>query len=608
MDVFDVIQLAGGLAFFLFGMNLLSTSLETMVGGKLESILKKMTSNRFKSLALGAAITIAIQSSSAMTVMLVGLVNSGIMELGQSIGVIMGSNIGTTLTAWILSVAGIDGGNIFIQLLKPESFSPIIALVGASFVMFSKSSKKKSVGTIMLGFAILMTGMTFMSSSVSGLRDEPFFAEAMTMFNNPIVGVLIGAVITAVIQSSAASLGILQSLSLTGSISFGMAMPIIMGQNIGTCITALLSSIGTNKNAKRVTAVHIYFNVIGTIVCLSIFYLVNSFVNFAFVDQPISPVGIAVVHSCFNVFTTFLLLPFTKQLEKLAKITVRDKPGTQRQEVMLDERLLLSPSFAIAESRNFTVKMAELARTTILDSIKLISHYDQKLADRIEENEHEIDVYEDKLGTYLVKVSSKNLSHADSNEVSQLLHTIGDLERIGDHAVNLLRVAKEIHEKKLVFSEKATVELSVLTQAIEDILNMTVDAFEKHDDELAYKVEPLEQVIDALKLELKNRHIKRLQEGRCTIELGFVLTDILTNYERISDHCSNIAVCQIQIDKDTMDTHGYLDEVKNSGEPKFLEYFNDYKSQYILPLSVSSPSKSYQPAASESATGAEAAG
>lgn len=599
MSIFDVIQLAGGLAFFLFGMHLLSTSLETMVGGKLESVLKKMTSNRFKSLALGAAITIAIQSSSAMTVMLVGLVNSGIMELGQSIGVIMGSNIGTTLTAWILSASGIDSGNMFVQLLKPETFSPIVALIGASFVMFAKSSKKKNIGTIMLGFAILMTGMSFMSDSVSGLRDEPFFAEAMTMFNNPLIGVVIGAVITAIIQSSAASLGILQSLSLTGSISFGMAMPIIMGQNIGTCITALLSSIGTNKNAKRVTAVHIYFNVIGTILCLSLFYLVNSFMNFAFVDQPISPLGIAVVHTCFNVFTTIVLLPFTQLLEKLAKITVRDsKPNAQKQEVMLDERLLLSPSFAIAESRNLTISMAELVRSTILDSIKMINKYDPKMAEKIEENEHEVDMYEDKLGTYLVKISSKNLSHSDSNDVSQLLHTIGDLERIGDHAVNLLRVAKEIYDKKLVFSEKARTELDIITSAIEEILNMTIEAFKNHDDELAYRVEPLEQVIDGLKSELKNRHIRRLQDGKCTIELGFVLSDILTNYERISDHCSNIAVCQIQIDKDAMDTHGYLDEVKNSGEPKFLEYFNDYKSQYILPSSASSPDKRYQPAVS----------
>lgn len=595
MDIFDVINLAGGLAFFLFGMHLLSTSLETMVGGKLESILKKMTSNRFKALALGAVITIAIQSSSAMTVMLVGLVNSGIMELSQSIGVIMGSNIGTTLTAWILSAAGIDSNNVFMELLKPESFSPIIALIGAGLVMFAKSSKKKSIGTIMAGFAILMTGMTFMSASVNGLKDEPFFAEVMTMFNNPLIGVVIGALFTAIIQSSAASLGILQSLSLTGSISFGMAMPIIMGQNIGTCITALLSCIGTNKNARRVTAVHISFNVIGTMICLTLFYGINSFVQFSFVDQPISPVGIAVVHTCFNVFTTAILLPFTKQLEKLAKLMVKDKPGTKSQDVMLDERLLLSPSFAIAESRNITVDMAELARSTILKSIEMIKSYDAKTAEKIEEDEHKIDVYEDRLGTYLVKISSKSLSHSDSNDVSQLLYTIGDLERIGDHAVNLLSVAREINDKKLVFSEKANKELAVLTQAITDILNLTIDAFMSHDDDIAYKVEPLEQVIDGLTLELKNRHIKRLQDGKCTIELGFVLSDILTNYERISDHCSNIAVCQIQIDKDSMDTHGYLDEVKNSGEPKFIKYFDDYKSKYILPMSASSSDESYQP-------------
>lgn len=597
MDVFDIIKLAGGLAFFLFGMNLMSTSLETMVGGKLESVLKKMTSNKMKSLALGAIITIAIQSSSAMTVMLVGLVNSGIMELSQTIGVIMGSNIGTTFTVWILSAAGIQGGNIFTQLLQPENFSPIIALVGAAMVMFSKHSKRKNIGQILVGFALLMTGMTLMSNSVSGLKDEPFFAEAMTMFNNPLFGVLIGAGITAIIQSSAASMGILQSLSQTGSITFGMALPIIMGQNIGTCITALISSIGTHKNAKRVTAVHIYFNVIGTIICLSLFYLANSIFHFSFTEQPISMIMIAVVHTCFNVFTTAVLLPFSKQLEKLATITVKDKGETAKNQdsVLLDERLLLSPSFAIAESKNITVNMAELVRATIIDSISLITSYDPKKAELIEECEHKIDVYEDKLGTYLVKISAKNLTRTDSNDVAQLLHTIGDLERIGDHAINLLRVSREIHEKKLFFSEKATKELAVLTQAIIDILNLTFDAFEKHDDALAYKVEPLEQVIDSLKLELKNRHIKRLQDGKCTIELGFILSDILTNFERISDHCSNIAVCQIQIDNDTMDTHGYLDEVKNSGQPEFVKYYDEYKAHYVLPLSVSSPEASYQP-------------
>ena len=589
MDIFSVITLFGGLAFFLYGMHLLSSSLEKMVGGKLERVLRSMTSNRFKSLLLGMAITIAIQSSSAMTVMLVGLVNSGIMELGQSIGVIMGSNIGTTVTAWILSLSGITSDNVFVQLLKPESFSPIIALIGIILIMFTKSSKKKDIGSVCIGFAILMTGMTLMSGAVKPLADLPQFKDILMMLNNPFVAILAGTLITALIQSSAASLGILQSLAMTGGISFSMALPIIMGQNIGTCITALLSSIGTSKNAKRVTAVHIYFNVLGTVICLSGFYLADAIFHFSFTDQPISSFMIAVVHSAFNLLTTFILLPFCKQLEKLAVLTVRDKrvkPGTQGDHtVLLDERLLLSPSFAIAECRNATVRMANTARDTILDAIGLLSHFDEDVAKQIEKNEDKVDQFEDKLGSYLVKISSKNLSHADSNDVSQLLHTIGDFERISDHAVNILRVAREIHDKGLQFSEKAQEELKIFTNAVIEILNITADAFAKNDLQLAYEVEPLEQVIDSLKVELKNRHVRRLQEGKCTIELGFVLSDILNNYERISDHCSNIAVCMIQIKDSAMDTHGYLNEVKTSGEPRFTGYYNRFTDKYTLPKS-----------------------
>ena len=589
MDIFSVITLFGGLAFFLYGMHLLSSSLEKMVGGKLERVLRSMTSNRFKSLLLGMAITIAIQSSYAMTVMLVGLVNSGIMELGQSIGVIMGSNIGTTVTAWILSLSGITSDNVFVQLLKPESFSPIIALIGIILIMFTKSSKKKDIGSVCIGFAILMTGMTLMSGAVKPLADLPQFKDILMMLNNPFVAILAGTLITALIQSSAASLGILQSLAMTGGISFNMALPIIMGQNIGTCITALLSSIGTSKNAKRVTAVHIYFNVLGTVICLSGFYLADAIFHFSFTDQPISSFMIAVVHSAFNLLTTFILLPFCKQLEKLAVLTVRDKrvkPGTQGDHtVLLDERLLLSPSFAIAECRNATVRMATTARDTILDAIGLLSHFDEDVAKQIEKNEDKVDQFEDKLGSYLVKISSKNLSHADSNDVSQLLHTIGDFERISDHAVNILRVAREIHDKGLQFSEKAQEELKIFTNAVIEILNITTDAFAKNDLQLAYEVEPLEQVIDSLKVELKNRHVRRLQEGKCTIELGFVLSDILNNYERISDHCSNIAVCMIQIKDSAMDTHGYLNEVKTSGEPRFTGYYNRFTDKYTLPKS-----------------------
>ena len=434
-----------------------------------------------------------------------------------------------------------------------------------------------------------MTGMTMMSGAVKPLADLPQFKEVLTILDNPIIAILVGAGITALIQSSAASLGILQSLAMTGSISFSMALPVIMGQNIGTCITALLSSIGTTKSAKRVTAVHIYFNVLGTVICLSGFYIANSIFHFTFTDQPISSFMIAVAHSAFNLITTFILLPFCNQLEKLAVITVRDKrlkPGKQDPHaVLLDERLLLSPSFAIAECRNATTKMADLVRDTILDAIGLLSHFDSATAEKIEKNEETIDQYEDKLGSYLVKISSKNLSTSDSNDVSQLLHTIGDFERIGDHAVNLLRVAREIHDKDLKFSEKAQQELEVFTGAIIEILNITTDAFVENNLQLSYEVEPLEQVIDSLKVELKNRHIRRLQEGKCTIELGFVLSDILNNFERVSDHCSNIAVCLIQIKDSTMDTHGYLNEIKTSGDPRFTGYYNRFTSKYTLPES-----------------------
>ena len=508
MDIFSVFTLMGGLAFFLYGMNVLSSALEKMVGGKLESVLRVMTSNRWKGLALGAVITIAIQSSSAMTVMLVGLVNSGIMELSQTIGVIMGSNIGTTLTAWILSAAGIEGDNIWLKMLKPESFSPLLALVGILLIMTCKQGRKRDAGHVLIGFSILMTGMSFMSQSVSPLADMPVFQDILVMFKNPLMGVLLGAVVTGVIQSSAASVGILQSLSMTGSITFGMAIPIIMGQNIGTCVTSLLSSVGANKNAKRVTAVHIYFNVLGTVICLLGFYALNSLFRFEFTDSPINAVGIALVHSLFNFITTALLLPFSKQLEGLAKLTVRD---TNVRETLLDERLMLSPAFAISECRALAVKMAHTARDSMLSAIGLTKEYDDGIAREITEQEEQLDLYEDTLGTFLVKLSSKDLSQADSNEAAELLHAIGDFERIGDHAMNILRAAQEIDDKGLEFSEKAQEELGVITQAIIDILNLTVDSFEREDTRLAARVEPLEQVVDSLKLELKNRHVRRLK-------------------------------------------------------------------------------------------------
>ncbi len=580
MDVFDVFTLLGGLAFFLYGMNVMSSGMAKMAGGRMERLLRSMTSSKLKSLALGVVITAAIQSSSAMTVILVGLVNSGIMELGQTISIIMGSSVGTTMTAWILSSTGIQSSNFFLRMLKPQSFSPLLALAGAILIMTHKEGKKRDVGTILLGFAVLMTGMVFMSSSVSGLRDMPAFQNLLLMFNNPILGVLVGIAFTGIIQSSDASVGILQSLSVTGSITFGMALPLIVGANIGTCATGMLSSIGANKNAKRVAAVHLYFKVIGAVVILSAFYGLNAIFRFDFVNAPVNPLSIAVVHTLFNVINTAISLPFTKQLEKLAVLTIREESGKQE---LLDERLLNTPSFAIAECRNLTNRMAREARDSMLAAISLLDDFQEKTAETINRYEEDIDTFEDKLGTFLVKLSSHDISNADSNEASELLHAIGDFERIGDHAVNILRAAQEIHDKDLRFSEQAQVELAVITRAIVDILNLTVEAFEKDNTALAEKVEPLEQVIDDLKLEVKNRHIKRLQEGRCTIELGFVLSDLLTNYERVSDHCSNIAVAVIQIKDSVMDTHGYLNAVKTAGGPQFTHDFDAYKAAYHLP-------------------------
>ena len=582
MSVFNIITLLGGLALFLFGMSVMSNALEKTAGGKLEKILQKMTDKPIKALLLGAAITATIQSSSAVTVMLVGLVNSGIMQLGQSVGVIMGSNIGTTITAWILSLAGIESDNFFVSLLKPSSFSPIIAFIGIIMMMTSKKTRSKDIGSICMGFAVLMFGMELMSDSMAPLAEMEEFRNIMVMFNNPLLGLIVGIVMTAVIQSSSATVGILQALSLTGGLSYGMAIPLIMGQNIGTCVTALISSVGVSKNAKRVAVIHIYFNLIGTAVLLSLFYGFNAFLDFPFVEKAIAPAGIAIVHSIFNVATTIILFPFGKQLEKLAVKTVKDKEAENKSE-FLDDRLLNSPSLAISECRNYTVKMAQLAKNSLPDSISIIGNYNSKTADKIVENEQALDDYEDKLGTFLVKISSRELTKEDSNTVSTLLHCIGDFERIGDHALNMVKTAKEISDKSISFSSEANAEILVATEAIKQILDITVKAFENNDAELALDVEPLEQVIDALLSEIKNRHISRLTGGNCTIELGFVLSDLLTNYERVSDHCSNIAVSLIQISHSVFDTHEYLNDYKTSGGERFTTAFENYKKQYILP-------------------------
>ena len=582
MTIFNFISLFGGLALFLFGMNTMSGNLEKTAGGKLEKILKVMTDKPIKALLLGTAITATIQSSSAVTVMLVGLVNSGIMQLGQAIGVIMGSNIGTTITAWILSLAGIESDNLFIQLLKPTALSAIIAFIGILLIMTSKKNRTKDIGGICLGFAILMFGMDMMSDAMSPLSEMESFRNLLVMFENPLLGLLLGIVLTAVIQSSSATVGILQALSLTGAISYGMAIPIIMGQNIGTCITAVLSSIGVSKNAKRVSAVHVYFNIIGTAILLTGFYVSNLIFKFAFVETSVDPAGVAIIHSIFNIATTIILFPFSKLLEKLARKTVKDKNATGKS-AFIDDRLLNSPSLAVSESKNHTVKMGQVAIDALLDSISLVEKFDTKTVDRIIESEQKLDDYEDKLGTFLVKVSSHNLTDDDANTVSTLLHAIGDFERIGDHAVNIAKAAQEISDKNISFSDNATAELKVATNAIREILELTEKAFAENDFALAMRVEPLEQVVDDLLAEIKSRHIARLTGGKCTIELGFVLSDLLTNYERVSDHCSNIAVCLIQISKSVFDTHEYLNDYKSSGSETFTTSFEEYKDKYILP-------------------------
>ena len=515
--------------------------------------------------------TAVIQSSSATTVMVVGFVNSGLMKLSQAIGIIMGANVGTTVTAWILTLTGIQGDGFLISMLKPSSFSPILAVIGIGLLMFSKKSKKQAIGSILVGFAVLMFGMETMSDAVAPLSEVPEFTEILLMFSNPILGVLLGAVVTGIIQSSSASVGILQALSATGSVTYGTAIPVIMGQNIGTCVTALLSSINANRSAKRVALVHLYFNIIGTVLFLSLFYLIDAFVDFSFVQDDINSLGIAAIHTAFNLLSTAVMLPFAKGLEKLAYLTIPRKEEPETVE-MVDERLLATPAVAISQCKTLTGKMAELARDTLLASLRMLEHYDEKTAEEIQMNEQSIDQYEDKLCTVLVKLSGNSLADQDSRTVSVLLHVIGDFERIGDHAINLLDSAKEIHEKNMMFSENGRRELGVMSRAVEEIISLSTKAFEQGDLSLAAQVEPLEQVVDALRVEIKNRHVERLRTGECTIESGFVLSDIISNFERVADHCSNIAVCMIQINKNNFETHEYLNEIKSSGDPDFRSH------------------------------------
>ena len=580
MNIFSLFTLCGGLAFFLYGMTVMSKSLEKMAGGRLERLLKRMTSTPIKSLLLGAAITIAIQSSSAMTVMLVGLVNSGVMELGQTIGVIMGSNIGTTLTAWLLSLTGIESESFFVNFLKPKNFSPLLALAGILLIMGSKKQRRRDVGRVMMGFSILMYGMELMSGAVAPLADMPEFTDLMTAFTNPLLGVLVGAAFTGIIQSSAASVGILQALAMTGSVTYGMAIPIIMGQNIGTCVTALISSIGVSRNAKRVSVIHISFNLIGTTVGLIILCGGNALFGFPFLSNSVNAVGIALCHTIFNVCTTILLLPFTRQLEWLAKkaISTEDKPSDF---AFLDPRLLRTPGVAASECASMVNQMGALAQTSMDLVLTQFLQYTDAREEEILSNEDKLDIYEDHLGSYLVQISQHGTSADDMHTISRLLHAIGDFERIGDHVLNLQESAKELRDKQLRFAPTAQKEVEVLTRLLRDLMTAALDCFRKDDPVAAQLVEPLEETMDCLTEEVRNRHIHRLQNGQCTIQLGFVLNDLLNNFERIGDHCSNIAVSVIEEQDSQMASHAYLHDMKKNGE--FAARLQNNLSRYALP-------------------------
>lgn len=576
--LFAALELIGGLAFFLYGMHVMSGGLGKMAGGSLERSLKKATSHPILGMGLGAGITIALQSSSAMTVMLVGLVNSGLMLFSQTISVLMGSNIGTTVTSWILILTGVEGEGLM-ALLKPKYFSPIIAIIGAVLIMMSKKPKRQDLGKILVGFAVLMYGMTFMSEAMSGLKDNPSFQSMLVAFDNPLVAVLASTLFTGIIQSSAATIGIVQALTVTGLITYGNAIPLVLGANIGTCATALLSSVGVTKEAKKVSVVHIIIKIIGAAVFMLVYFIADTAFDLHFLADNPGRHGVAIIHTVFNVVNTLLLFPFQSQLVKLTNALV--KPSKNNGEaVFLDERLISTPSIAVNEAMAQTKRMALLAHKTLEQSLELFHNFDEKAADQIVAYEDELDNYEDKLGSFLVKLSSRALSEYDSRQVSLMLHTIGDFERLGDHAVNLLKGAQEMKEKKIVFSEDAQTEVRNLTDAVNEILAMTVCAFRDSDRAQASHVEPLEQVIDVLIAQSKSRHIERLQLGKCTIQMGFVLSDLLTNYERISDHCSNIAVAVIETGIGSFDTHAYLNDIKTGGSRDFVDDYKRFAEKY----------------------------
>ena len=578
MDIFSILTMVGGLALFLYGMHVMGEGLSKASSGRMERILETLTSNPIKAVLLGTAVTAVIQSSSATTVMVVGFVNSGIMKLSQAIGIIMGANIGTTVTSWLLSLTGIESSSFIMQFLKPTSFSPILAIIGVAMIMFAKNEKKKDVGTIMIGFAVLMFGMDTMSGAVKPLADVPEFTQFLTMFSNPILGLLAGAILTAVIQSSSASVGILQALCVTGSVTFSSALPIIMGQNIGTCITAILSSFGANKNAKRASLVHLSFNVIGTIIGLVLFTLIKSLLQPVLFNEAANHVTIAIAHSVFNVLCTVVLLPASALLEKLALRLIPDK-GKQEVITELDERLLATPSLAIQRCNALVIEMAENAVNAFKNSLLLLKQYDAKKAEQIRKDEARVDHLEDILGTYLVKLSAQQVSDTDSIQISKLLKAIGDFERISDHSVNVVESAEELHEKEIKFSDVAQNEMNTLSMAVAEILDLASMAFIYDNLDIARKIEPLEQVIDDLKTKMRDGHIARLQTGECSIGAGFVWTDLLTNLERTADHCSNVAVCTLDAAENNMNIHESLANIKQNS-PYFKEEYEKYQAKY----------------------------
>lgn len=587
MDFFDLLTMVGGLALFLYGMHLLSEGLEKLSGGRLERVLENLTNNRIKAVLLGAGVTAVIQSSSATTVMVVGFVNSGIMKLSQAIGIIMGANVGTTITSWLLSLTGIESDNFLLQLVKPTSFSPVLAVIGVIFIL--KNGKKRDLGSILVGFAILMTGMDTMSSAMKPLSQVPWFTGLFTMFTNPLLGLLVGALLTAVIQSSSASVGILQALCATGSISYAAAVPIILGQNIGTCVTAMMSGVGASKNARRASIVHLLFNVIGTAIFLTVFYVLHAFIDFEFMQNAADSTGIALVHTGFNVAATLILFPFADYLEKLSFILIRPDEEEERQArenelfAKMDERFLGTPSFALEQAFSYTLKMAEITKESLNKATYNLFAYDKKTAAEVEQMESLVDRYDDEISGYLVKLSSRNLSEQDSRRLNMLQHSVGDLERIGDHAMNLVDCAKSMNKKEQSFSDKATEELQVFSQAVRDIVSASVSVFASEDEQAARLIEPFEEAIDILQKDMKKRHMKRLRKGKCTAEMGFVLSDITNNFERIADHCSNLAINIMQLREYDTHAHEYVDSIEKGEGTEFDRTLQEHLRRYELP-------------------------